>query len=241
MPSLQKQLQDAIDVNDLDKAKVIMEAMKLLEKQAKAKNKKKAAKTTKTPKPPKVVKTTKPTKKKKLIIPTEEEVADLTGDDDDDDAWEPVETPQKKKKPENDDTQEVVDLTAYNDDDEGDDDDEGSESGGKRRSGHGEGIEGTPCSKEKLKIGKRKNKFFDDGTLESQDKVENNPQLAKLYAPAAKVRKGREKRKVIKAKVKCADCRKVEIIPIDMAPNVAVGGRYRCNDCAIQARGEDRD
>lgn len=247
MPSLQKQLQDAIDAGDLEKAKVIMDAMKLLEKQSKAKAKKKAVKT-KAPakiatKPAKkaVKKTAKKTakKKSKIILPTDDDIADFTDDEDD----EIVEIPAKKsKKPKNEDDAEIVDLTSYNDDDEDGDDDEGDgEGGGRRRSGHGEGIEGTPCSKERLKIGKRKNKFFDDGTLESQDKVENNPQLAKLYAPAVKVRKSREKRKVVKAKVRCADCRKVEIIPIDMAPNVAVGGRYRCNACAIQARGEDRD
>lgn len=196
--TLQQQLQEAIDSGNVEMAKIIVEAMKVVHKP-----KKKTAKKSKSVKK----------KKSSLIIPTEAEVNEIINE-----------------------TQtEVVDLTNTVDEDDEDDNAETSIKPASKR-----GKDKTLCRQEPFKIGRRKNKFSDDGTLEPQDRVENNPTLAKMYAPANKMRASREKRKVVKAKVKC-ECGKIDVIPIALAPNVNNGERYRCNDCLTQGIERDDD
>jgi len=223
--SLEQQLQESIDAGNLEAAKLIVEAMKELSKIKKVKAKKKPAKKAAPKKPKgkvskkKVPKTiidqdtgddveieeVKP-KRKKLIIPTEAEIIDLTGDDEDD-------------------------L------DDGDDDDgpELVRQGKSRRRGEDKGA---ACRTERIDCKNRKIEFFNGNKSEgdaAEDSPKNNPILAKLYKPADAARPHREARKVVKAKVKCLICRKVEVISLDVAPRK--GESYKCNSC-VTSQGE---
>jgi len=216
--SLEHQLQDAISAGNLDAAKLIVEAMKELSKIAKVKAKKKPVKKA-TVKKPKVeaskkkvvdeddeVEVVKP--KKKLIIPTEAEIIDLTGDSDDEDD---------------------------------DNDDEVGEDGVglvRQRKGRSRGEEkGAACRTERIDCRNRKMEFFNGNKKEgdaSEDSPKNNPILAKLYKPADAARPHREARKVVKAKVKCLLCGKIEVISLDVAPRK--GESYKCNSCVTSQR-----
>jgi len=208
--SFQEQLQDALDANDLEKAKIIVEAMKAANKPVK---KKKPAKKKPVAKKPKAAKKGVKAKQveldepKKLIIPTEDEILDLTdyGDDDDDDDVEDFTTDTRPKA---------------------------------RRKGTKPGD--TPCRQEPINVKNRKIEFFNGNKKEGdaiEDSVKVNKALAKMYAKADANRPVREKRKVQKAKVKCYACGKIEIVPINLAPNVAKGEGYKCNDC-VTSQGE---
>lgn len=214
--SLEQQLQESIDAGNLEAAKLIVEAMKELSKIKKVKAKKKPAKKA-APKKPKgkvsknVVdqnsgETVEVKPKKKLIIPTEAEIIDLTGDDEDD-----------------------LD----------DDDEEGGpelvRQGKTRRRGEDKGA---ACRTERIDCKNRKIEFFNGNKREgdaAEDSPKNNPALAKLYKPADAARPHREPRKVVKAKVKCLICRKVEVISLDVAPRK--GESYKCNRC-VTSQGE---
>lgn len=210
--SLQQQLQEAIEAGDLSKAQTIVEGMKELNKLAKKTTKKKTVAKTKKP----AKKVVKP-KKSKLIIPTEEEVVDLTTNVEED---------------------EIVDLTSYVDED----DDEGDETSVRQTRTRNKGTHAgeTLCRTEPMNTGRRKIEFFGGNTKEGdakEDSVKANPALAKMYSKADKIRPAREKRKNPKAKVKCYVCGKVEIIALNLAPNVNNGESYKCNEC-VTSQGE---
>lgn len=210
--SLQQQLQEAISAGDLEKAKVIVAGMEQLAKLEKKKptKKKPRVKAVKKVKPKKVVEVVEddeeeevivPKKKSKLIIPTEAEIIDLTGGDEDDE----------------------------------DDDEDGGEEireGRSRRSRKED--KGAACRVEKINCKGRKIEFFNGNKKEgdaAEDKPVNNPSLAKMYKKADSVRPHREPRKVVKAKVKCYECGKIEVISLDVAPRK--GETYKCNNCVV--------
>lgn len=220
--SFQEQLQDALDANDLEKAKIIVEAMKAANKPVK---KKKPAKKKPVAKKPKAAK--KGVKAKQVELPR----FDLDYD-------EPEDEPKKLIIPTED---EILDLTDYGDDDDDDEDVEDFTTNTRpkaRRKGTKPGD--TPCRQEPINVKNRKMEFFNGNKKEGdaiEDSIKVNKALAKMYAKADANRPVREKRKVQKAKVKCYACGKIEIVTIDLAPNVAKGEGYKCNDC-VTSQGE---
>ncbi len=203
--SMQQQLQEAIDAGNTEMAKIIVEGMKVLESLNKPKKKARVAKP-KVKKPKTVenqdtgeVEPVKP-KKSPIIIPTDEDIVDLTdniddeGDDEDDDAP----------------TQDGVTTI--------------------RRSRPNRDEDGkTYCVRAKLRLG-RPNRFNDDLSEASNETAKASPELAKMYEPALKARKGRAKRVTKKAKVRCSKCSKIEIILLELAPR---NSRYVCTECLV--------
>jgi len=205
--SFQQQLQDALDAGNLEAAKLVVEAMKIANKPVKKPRKKKAvAKKPKTAKKEVQPKQVESEPKKELIIPTQEEIVDLTSYDDEDD-------------------DDVEDMT-------------GEDRPKQRRKGTkpGENL----CRIEPMNLRGRKMEFFNGNKRDGdalEDSTKANPTLAKMYARADAIRPEKEKRKAVKARVKCYACGKIEVIPIDLAPNVAKGEGYKCNDC-VTGQGE---
>lgn len=220
--SLQQQLQEAISAGDLEKAKIIVAGMEQLSKLEKVKpTKKKSVK-----KKPKVKAVKKTSKAKKVVKPIDEDEEEVV-------------VSNKKKKLIIPTDAEIIDLTGGDEDDEdGDDEDDGPEirEGRSKRSRKEE--KGAACRVERMDCTRRKIEFFNGNKKEgeaNEDKPSNNPALAKMYKQADTLRVHREPRKVVKAKVKCYECGKIEVISLDVAPRK--GETYKCNSC-VTSQGE---
>ena len=210
--TLHKQLQDAVDKGDLKMAELIVEAMRIEEKAA-SKKKKAAAKAVKD----KPVKKAAP--RKSRITVQEAKIVNEAA------------KPSKLIIPTE---EEIIDFTNEVCEDDDDIEDMTDNRPNVVRPTEKRSSDRTFCRTERMDIPKKRvNKFNDDGTLEAQDKPSNNPQLAALYAPVSKIRETRPKRKsATKAKVKCS-CGKIDIIAFHLAPRIAEGELYRCNDCIV--------
>lgn len=228
-PSIQAQLQKAIDAGDLVKAKELVEKMKVPPK-----------KKTKKPSPKIVIKET-VEKSKSVNKPKEEEKQkrkqveleeiDLTNINNDID--------------DEDDEDDTIVIGGNEDDD---DDDEDSNSSGKTRSRKHK-VGNKLCTPTKFPIIKnRPNNFVDDFSLAPKDLKENSPQWAKAYGtPRIKQQEPRKKQKV---KIKCGGCGKIDLFVLgasstndiyitSLIQSIRDGSVYQCEKCNNEARNDD--